>query len=55
MFDWGPGANPMTLFTPVIYRFSLQARVFVPGKTFQPSLMFAGKARAYPSDAPRSS
>ncbi len=27
------------------------ARVFVPGKRFQPSLMFAGKAGAYPSEA----
>jgi hypothetical protein len=26
--------------------------VFVHGTPFQPSLMFAGKARAYPSDAP---
>jgi hypothetical protein len=26
--------------------------VFVPGKPFQPSLMYAGKAAAYPSEAP---
>jgi hypothetical protein len=26
--------------------------MFVPGKTFQPSLMFAGKAGAYQSEAP---
>ncbi len=26
--------------------------MFVPGKPFQPSLMFAGKAIAYPSEAP---
>jgi hypothetical protein len=26
--------------------------LFVPDKPFQPSLMFAGKARAYPSEAP---
>ncbi len=38
------GANPIKLFTAVIYDFSLQARVFVPGKPFQSSLMFAGKA-----------
>ncbi len=25
--------------------------MFVPGKPFQPNLMFAGKARAYPSEA----
>ena len=28
------------------------ARVFVPGKPFQPSHMFAGKAGAYMSEAP---
>jgi hypothetical protein len=26
--------------------------MFVSGKPFQPSLMFAGKAEAYPSEAP---
>ena len=26
--------------------------MFVPGKPFQPSLMFAGKAGAYPIEAP---
>jgi hypothetical protein len=26
--------------------------MFVPGKPFQPSLMFAGKARSYPGEAP---
>jgi hypothetical protein len=26
--------------------------LFVPGKPFQPSLMFAGKSGAYPSEAP---
>ena len=26
--------------------------VFAPGKPFQPSLMFAGKDRAYPSGVP---
>ncbi len=28
--------------------------VFVPGKPFQPSLMFAGKAGTYPTKAPGS-
>ena len=42
------GANPIKPFTAVIYEFLEQARVFLPGKPFQPSLMFAGKARAYP-------
>ena len=26
--------------------------MFVPGKPFQPSVMFTGKAGAYPSEAP---
>jgi hypothetical protein len=29
----------------------MQAREFVPGKPFQPCLMFVGKARAYLSEA----
>ncbi len=40
-----PGAYPVKLFTVVIHEFT---KAFVPGKPFQPSLMFAGKARAYP-------
>jgi hypothetical protein len=43
-----PGAKPIKLFTVVIYELSLEARVFVPHKSFQPSLMFAGKARSLP-------
>jgi hypothetical protein len=43
-----PGANVIKLFTAVSYDFSLKARAFIPGKPFQPSLMFAGKAGAYP-------
>jgi hypothetical protein len=35
------------LFAVVIYGFSLQARVFVPGKPLEPSLMFADKDGAY--------
>jgi hypothetical protein len=46
-----PGANVTKLFMAVSYDFSLQARAFVPGKPFQPSLMFAGRAEAYPSEA----
>jgi hypothetical protein len=42
-----PVANVIKLFTAVSYNFS-----FVPGKPFQPSLMFAGKAGAYPSEVP---
>jgi hypothetical protein len=33
-------ANPIKLFKAAICGFSLKARVFVPGKPFQPSLMF---------------
>ncbi len=49
----GPGPNVMKLFTSVIYECSLQARVFVPGKLLQHSLMFLGKVRRIPwSGAP---
>ncbi len=37
-------ANIFKLFTVVSYDFSKKARAFVPGKPFQPSVMFAGKA-----------
>jgi len=36
------GACTIKLFTPVIYGFSLKARMFVSGKPFQTSLMFVG-------------
>jgi hypothetical protein len=38
----------LKLFTVVSYEFLEYARVFVPGKTFQPSLLFVGKARSTP-------
>jgi hypothetical protein len=38
-------ACAIKLFSAVIY-------VFVPGKPLQPCLMFVGKARAWPSEAP---
>jgi hypothetical protein len=47
-----PVANVIKIFTAVSYDFSLKARAFVPGKPFQTSLIFVGKARAYPSEAP---
>jgi hypothetical protein len=37
------GVNPKKLFTDVIYKFSLSARAFVPGKRFRPSQMFVSK------------
>jgi hypothetical protein len=44
----GPGANPIKLFTVVIYGFSSQVRVSVPGKPFQPSLILWVRPGAYP-------
>ncbi len=43
-----PGACIIKHFMSVIYGFSNLARVFVPGKPFQSSLMFAGEARSLP-------
>ncbi len=43
-----PGANVIKLFTALSYDFSLKARAFVPGKPFQPSLMFVDGARSLP-------
>ncbi len=45
-----PWANLIKLFAYAIYKFSYKARVFVLAKPFQPSLMFVGRARAYPCD-----
>ncbi len=39
-FNIGTRANVKKLFTAVSY----EARVFAPGKPFQPSLLFVGKA-----------
>ncbi len=36
--------DPITHFTPVIYKYAQKARVFVPGRPFQSSLIFARKA-----------
>ncbi len=38
-----PGADVIKLFMYVIYECSKLARMFVPGKPRQPSLMFVGK------------
>jgi hypothetical protein len=43
-----PGANVKKLFTAASYDFSYNARAFFPGKPFQPSLMFVGKAKSLP-------
>ncbi len=45
-----PGACIVKLITAVIYRLPKQARVFLPGKPFQPRLVFVGKGLgAYPT------
>ncbi len=43
-------ATVIKRFTAVSYEYSLYARVFVPGKPFQDSLVFEGMAGAYPSE-----
>ena len=40
--------NVIRLFTSVMLVFSYLATAFVPGMPFQPSLMFASKARGLP-------
>ena len=47
-----PGVDPIKLITAVIYGFMKYAGVFLLGKPFQPSLMFAGKAGSYLNEAP---
>ncbi len=44
--------NFVKLFMAVIYECLQLARVFVPGKPFHQSLMFASKAGAFQSEAP---
>jgi hypothetical protein len=40
--------SPIKLFMAVIYKLSLKARVLIPDKPLQPSVMFVGKARGPP-------
>jgi hypothetical protein len=40
-----PGVNVIKHFAAVIYGFFKYARVFVPGRHFQPSLLFVGKTK----------
>jgi hypothetical protein len=47
-----PKANPIKLFTAIIYEFLKYAEVLVLGKPFQPILLFVGKVKAYPKEAP---
>ncbi len=46
--NFDQGVNVIKRFTAVRYDFSYLARAFVPGKPFQPSLTFVGKARGLP-------
>ncbi len=46
------GTNVIKLFTAVIYNCSQYASVFIPGRPFQPRLMFSCKARANQSETP---
>jgi hypothetical protein len=49
--EYAPGDDVIKLFC-VQFMFLKYATVFVPLLLFQPSLMFAGKDRAYPSEVP---
>jgi len=44
----GPGLNFIKLFTSIIYECSKKARVFTPGKHFQPSLILWVMSGEYP-------
>jgi hypothetical protein len=48
----GPRVRYKKNVTAVIYKFSKEAVVFVPGRPYKPSLMFVGKDGAYQSGAP---
>ncbi len=50
--ETAPGAKVIKLFTAVSYKILQYARALVPGKLFQPIVMFVGKAGAYPSEVP---
>ncbi len=47
-----PSPNIIELFTSVIYKCLSSARLFVPGRQFQPGLMLVSKTEAYLSEAP---
>ncbi len=50
--EWPQWPKVIKHFTPVLYKFTLLARVFVPAKPFKASLMHAGKAGTYPKEEP---
>jgi len=43
-----PGPNVINIFVSTIYNRSWWAKVFVPSRPFQPSLMFVGNVRSLP-------
>jgi hypothetical protein len=45
-YDICPSNQKYITFTDVIYKCLKKAIVFVPGKSFQPCLMYLGKARS---------
>ncbi len=49
-FNQCNGPSVVKLFLPVTYEF-IKKLEFVPGRLPQPSLLFAGKAEAYPSES----
>ncbi len=54
LFDYmlHPGLIVKKLFLLVNLQTFVKSYVFVPGKPFQPSLMFVGKAVGYPTEEP---
>ncbi len=44
-----PGSDVYATFKAISYECSIKTKVSVPGKPFQPSLMFENKAGVYPS------
>ncbi len=51
-YEYGPRGQCHKTFFVATYKGVKEARVVVPVRPFQPSLIFAGKAGAYPSRAP---
>jgi hypothetical protein len=51
-YNIGPRDKCYKTFYVRNLRMFVKAKVLVSGKPIQPSLMFASKARAYPSEAP---
>jgi hypothetical protein len=50
--DYTLGLLLLKLFIVLIYKCSQKVRMFVPGKPFQPCLMFVSLSRAVSSESP---